>query len=226
MDELGWNSLEERRKYFRMCNMYKISNKLVPEYLSSLIPLRVGDRTRYNLRNKNNLSLVMANHVKTYNSFVPKSVRDWNNVGAIKKAKSLEGFKMWYKRDNFRKTNKLYNIDHNGGNVHHTRLRLGLSPLSDHLYTNNIIDDPLCKLCNLENETTAHYLLRCPHFARQRAAFLSGLLEIIDADYLNTLRDNDIVNLFLFGDEEFPYQANLMLNEISQTYIIDSERFN
>ncbi len=185
----------------------------------------VGDKTHYSLRNANNLSLIKANHVKTYNSFVPKSIRDWNGMGVIKNSSTLEGFKTRYKRENFRKPNKIFNMDHNGGNVYLTRLRLGLSALSDHLYTHNIIDDPICKLCHLENETVAHYLLRCPNFARQRAIFLSGLLEIINADYLSTLRDNDIVNLFLFGDSEFPYQSNLELNKISQTYIIDSKRF-
>ncbi len=74
--ELGWSSLEERRKYFRMCNMFKMTKKLVPKYLCDLVPTTVGDRTQYRLRNANNLSLVMANHVKTYNSFIPKSVRD------------------------------------------------------------------------------------------------------------------------------------------------------
>ncbi len=93
------------------------------------------------------------------------------------------------------------------------------------MFTHNIIDDPICSFCNIENETTAHYLLRCPHFARERAIFLSGLLEIITVDHLNTLGDNDIVNLFLYGNPEFPYQSNLLLNEISQAYIIDSKRF-
>ncbi len=139
-----------QENFFRMNTMFKILNKLVPEYLSSLVPLRVGDRTHYNLRNQDNLSLVMANHVKTYNSFIPKSVRDWNSLGPIKNANSLEGFKTLYKRDNIRTANKIYNIDHRGGNVHHTRLRLGLSPLANHLFTHNIIDDPICSLCNIE----------------------------------------------------------------------------
>ena len=84
---------------------------------------------------------------------------------------------------------------------------------------------PHVHFVTIEDETTAHYLLRCPYFARERAIFLSGLLEIITVDHLNTLGDNDIVNLFLYGNPEFPYQSNLLLNEISQTYIIDSKRF-
>ena len=34
--ELGWETLEERRKYHRLTSYYKIKNKLAPEYLQSL----------------------------------------------------------------------------------------------------------------------------------------------------------------------------------------------
>ena len=43
-------------------------------------------------------------------------------------------------------------------------------------------------------------------FCQRKTVFLSGLLEIITVDHLNTLGDNDIVNLFLYGNPEFPYQ--------------------
>ncbi len=52
--------------------MYKMVNKKVPDYLSGLVPKRVGARTAYNLRNGGNLSLVKTRHVKTYNSFIPR----------------------------------------------------------------------------------------------------------------------------------------------------------
>ena len=159
LNELGWASLEERRKLFRLSTMYKMVNKKVPEYLSGLVPQSVGARAAYNLRNGENLSLVKTKHVKTYNSFVPmaKTVRDWNALGPIKNSISVEGFKTRYKNKFLRKPNKMFNIDHNGANMHWTRLRLGLSHLSEHLFTHNIIDDPICRNCNLESESTAHY---------------------------------------------------------------------
>ncbi len=225
LNELGWASLEERRNFFRLSYLYKMSNKKVPKYLSDLMPLTVGDRTEYNLRNVGNLSLIRTNHVKTYNSFIPKSIRDWNSLGPLRECKSLEGFKTMYRREFLKRPNPIHSIDHEGGNVHLTRLRLGLSHLSEHLYTHNLIDSPLCINCGLENESTAHYLLRCPLYATQRAVFLAELLNVVDANHLMNLRDNDIVNLFLYGDSEFPFQSNIMLNKIAQTYIIDSKRF-
>ncbi len=202
-----------------------MASKKAPDYLCELMPLLVRDKTDYNLRNSNHISIPKTHHVKTYNSFIPKTIRDWNNLGAIKNCKSIDGFKTMYKREFFRRSNPIHNIDHNGGNIHITRLRLGLSHLKAHLYTHNLIDDPTCDNCKLEPESTAHYLLRCPVFAVQRAKFLSDLLTILENDYLADLRDNDIVELFLFGNDEFPHQSNLKLNEISQAYIIDSKRF-
>ena len=119
----------------------------------------------------------------------------------------------------------MHNFDYRGGNIFITRLRLGLSDLAEHLYTHNLIDSPICSQCNLEPESTAHYLLRCPNFAIQRAVFLADLLNVLDADFLARLKDNDIVELFLFGNPEFPHESNMLLARMAQTYIIDSNRF-
>ena len=120
--------------------------------------------------------------VRTLVTELPKTIRDWNSLGAIKNCKSVDGFKTMYKREFFRKPNSIHNIDHSGGNIHITRLRLGLSHLKAHLYTHNLIDDPICDSCKLESETTAHYLLRCPLYAVQRAKFLSDLLLVLEND--------------------------------------------
>ena len=226
LDELGWPSLEDRRKYYRMNTMYRMTNNQAPEYLCELMPLLVRDRTNYQLRNANHISIPKTNHVKTYNSFIPKTTRDWNSLGAGKNCQSVEGFKTMYKREFFRRPNPVRNIDINGGNIHLTRLRLGLSHLSEHLYTHNIIDSPLCKNCELESESTAHYLLKCPLYGAQRAAFLSGLLDVLDGDYIAGLRENDIVDLFLNGNPEFPYQSNIDMNRLAQTYITSTKRFD
>ena len=36
--ETGWETLEERRKKYKLCLFYKMSNNLCPNYLSSLVP--------------------------------------------------------------------------------------------------------------------------------------------------------------------------------------------
>ncbi len=51
----------------------------------------------------------------------------------------VESFKACYKREFLRAPNPLHNVD-NGGNMHQTRLRLGLSHLRAHLFQYNLID--------------------------------------------------------------------------------------
>ena len=88
LDELGWNSLEDRRKLARLTLFKKISSHahrenrpndaLVPEYLHSLVPHSVGDRAGYVLRNAGKLDTVKTRLVVSYNSFIPKTTREWN----------------------------------------------------------------------------------------------------------------------------------------------------
>ncbi len=58
----------------------------------------------------------------------------------------------------------------------------------------------MCQNCFLENETTEHYILRCPTFTVQRMLYLQGLTNILDLNYIANLSDDDIVQLFLHGD--------------------------
>ncbi len=222
--ELGWDSLEDRRKLARL-SLYKkmvISNQahkggrenevLVPEYLYSMIPQSVGDRAGYVLRNASKLDTIKTRLVVSYNSFLPKTTRDWNqlltNNVNLKQTTTIESFKACYKREFLRSANPLNNVD-NGGNMHQTRLRLGLSHLRAHLFQYNLIDNPTCQFCNLEPETTSHYILRCPTYNTVRVRFLIGLITLLDRDYVAGLNDDKIVDLFLYGDPLLNHDTNV-----------------
>ncbi len=57
LNELGWNSLEDRRTVARRSMFYKMSHKLVPKYLCDLLPQTVGDKVGcYVLRNSGDLT--------------------------------------------------------------------------------------------------------------------------------------------------------------------------
>ena len=82
-------------------------------------------------------------------------------------------------------------------NIHHTQLRLCMSPLKLHLFTHNLIPDPMCG-CGLEAESTDHYILRCPVFGLARIEMYHTMVDILDHSLLTSLKhDIDIVNLFL-----------------------------
>ena len=68
---------------------------------------------------------------------------------------------------------------------------MGLSHLNEHKFKNNFCDflNPLCA-CNLELETTSHYLLRCHLFQKERRTLLNDMKEIdqhIITDHKNDL---------------------------------------
>ncbi len=50
--DIGWESLETRRRKHKLCLFYKMVNGLTPDYLSSLVPPNVGSTNRYSLRNE------------------------------------------------------------------------------------------------------------------------------------------------------------------------------
>ncbi len=241
LDELGWNSLEQRRKLARLSLFYKMShvpcpaNNLctdcengvgVPDYLKDLVPKTVENRTGRFLRNATNISTVKTRKVKVYNSFIPKTVRDWNNLDRSKYTPSLSSFKVSYKNGMLRSPNPLHQLELGEANIHHTRLRLGLSHLKSHLFTYNLVASPLCG-CGLEPETTDHYILRCPAFGVARIDMYQKMVDILPHSLLTTLRtDSDIVNLFLFGHKELNSDKNRLIFEMAQTYINASERFS
>ncbi len=241
LDELGWNTLEQRRKLARLSLFYKMQHKPctgdiicadcrngveVPPYLMNLVPDTVGVRVRYRLRNADEIRTIRTKKVKVYNSFLPKTIREWNSLELSKEVSSLSSFKSTYKKDFLRSPSPHHLYEVGDGNIHHTRLRLGLSHLKSHLFTYNLVQSPLCG-CGLEAETTEHYILRCPTFGMARITMYHTLLEIVDHDILVTLRtDSDIVNLFLFGHRDLSQDKNELIFDMAQTYINQTERFS
>ena len=110
--------------------------------------------------------------------------------------------------------------------MHQTRLRLGLSHLRSHLFHHNLIDNPVCQFCNLEAETTSHYILRCPTYNAVRIRFLMGLTNLLDRNYIAGLNDDKIVDLFLHGDQALSFEININIISLAQSFIVDSKRFN
>ncbi len=53
---------------------------LVPKYLSDMVPGAIGNRVGYVFRNTNRLDTPKTRLVPSYNSFMPKTVREWNST--------------------------------------------------------------------------------------------------------------------------------------------------
>ena len=79
-DEVNWEPLAAGRMKHRLLLLYKMFNNLSPEYLSSPIPPTVNNISRYNLRNAHNIQTLDSRTTQYFNSFLPSSIREWNNL--------------------------------------------------------------------------------------------------------------------------------------------------
>ena len=55
--DLGWESLQNRRNKHKLTIFYKILSGITPDYLPELVPPMIHERTRYNLRNSNDMQI-------------------------------------------------------------------------------------------------------------------------------------------------------------------------
>ena len=69
MNVVAWPMLVSRRKIHRLTMFYQIVNGLSPPYLRDLLPARVGERSRYNMRTGQNFTVPLC---RTNKIFLPK----------------------------------------------------------------------------------------------------------------------------------------------------------
>ena len=92
--ECGWETLESRRKSFKLHFMFKVSNNLVPHYIEELIPPLVGNRTQYELRDSQSFDNLYARTSLLQKSCIPFSTCLWNNLEQeIRNSTSISSFK-------------------------------------------------------------------------------------------------------------------------------------
>ena len=78
-DELGWESLSDRRWSRRMVQLFKIRNDMTPQYLKNNLPPIQSGSLRYN--NVTKYREISCNTARYMNSFFPDAIRSWNSVG-------------------------------------------------------------------------------------------------------------------------------------------------
>ena len=78
-EELGWESLSDRRWSRRLIQIYKIHNNMTPDYLRANLTCTRGISLRN--RDPNHYREIFCNKSKYRNSFFPDSIKAWNNIG-------------------------------------------------------------------------------------------------------------------------------------------------
>ncbi len=212
--ETGWEKLSTRRRKHKLVTFYKMYNNMSPAYLSSLVPTAVGDNSRYNLRNADNVQMVQFNSTLYKESFLPSAIDEWNRLPLdARNSNSLEAFKTYLNTDLVKPSPYFY-FGNRLGQIYHTRLRTMSSGLNQHLYTKHIIGSPLCP-CG-EVEDNEHFFLKCPRFALIR----NEMVDIVVRCY-----GNISTSLLLNGNPNLSVVVNEEAFTAIHGYILRSRRF-
>ena len=158
--ELSWASLQSRRENKMIILYSDILHDRTPSYLKPIIPQTVKETSqgRYNLRNNSNINQTNIRTETFRKSYIPATTQFRNNLDDfIKDMTSKESLKQILKR-NKPNTKSYYNIGKRKLNIILARIRMECNEHNQHLFTMNIIDNPLCTFGR--NETTNHFLYR------------------------------------------------------------------
>ena len=161
--ELGLESLRERRWYRKLCYFFKLIKNKSPKYLFNIF---LTVRSTYRARNIDNIPQFNVRHTFFRNSYFPSIVTEWNNLDkSIRNSESFSIFKKNILKFIRPSPNSIFNCHNSKGVKLLTRLRLGLSHLRDSKFKHSFQYslNPICN-CGTDVETTTHYLLHCPFF--------------------------------------------------------------
>ncbi|KAK6174541.1 hypothetical protein SNE40_017797 [Patella caerulea] len=211
--ESGLTSLKQRRYRHRLTIFYKLVNKLAPPNLCLLVPPKISDINPYLLRDHNSLRPVHC-HTETYkSSFVPLTVRDWNDLPAyVKDSSSLKTFKQHLSKHDKQVPSYFY-FGNRSVNVVHTQLRHGKSTLNYHKFLMHVSENPSCK-CGYDMENTEHFFFFCPLYKEERIRTIDNL-----PYYFHN------ISAILDGNPNVNECENQACFEIVHSYISATKRF-
>ena len=127
-EELGWESLSDRRWLRRLCQFYKIQNDLIPSYLKEPIPQ--PRMFLYGQRRENVLHEIPCRTSRFLNSFYPDTIRSLNNIGyEFRNCSNLSKFKSKLLNLTRPPKKSIFDIHDPCGIKLLFQLRVGLSPL-------------------------------------------------------------------------------------------------
>ena len=141
--------------------MYKVTHNNVPSYISDTIPLTVGEVSRYELGDRQNISTFSQRTTLLAESCIPSSINAWSNLDTkIRNSESYPSFCYKLKKDLFSsiKIPNYYLTGNRKLSVLHCRLRNNCSDLYNDLYYNHLRDSPICD-CLEDIENAEHFIL-------------------------------------------------------------------
>ena len=221
-EELGWETLSDRRKCRRILQIHKIINEETPSYLKNKLP---AYRRPQPNGNPVTLHKIRCRTNRYSNSFFPDATSSWNiSMGHFSNIPTL-GLLKEHVFSLFRpKPKSLFGIHDPQGIRYLFQLRIGLSPLRSHRKHYNFADTPsdTC-LCSQGIENTNHFLFQCPFYTTQRATLAASVIVILLRNNLNNLGNQ--VRLYLYGHNSMNDSDNKAILLSTIKYINDTKRF-
>ena len=167
--ELGVESLQNRRWFRKLSIFYKIVKEQSPKYLYNLI---ASNNISHQTRNSRNLVILQFKIRDNFflNSFFPSALVEWNKLGSdICNSASYSTFKKKILNFIRPRSNDVFNVSHPKGLIFLTRLRVGLNHLREHMFKHSFLDtlNPICT-CGFDIETLNHFFFHCPRFTNER----------------------------------------------------------
>ena len=196
-EELGWESLSDRRWCRRILQIHKIKNNMTPSYLRDKLP--PNRRLLYRCKNSNTFHEIRCNTSRYKNSFFPDAIISWNNIITnFQNVPSFTSLKAHILSLIRPKTKSTFGVHDPLGLRFLFQLMVDLSPLRNHKRRYNFADTPsgICE-CNQDIEDTSHFLFECPRYATQRANLAVKVIDILQRNNLNHLGNQ--LELYLYG---------------------------
>ena len=222
-NELGIESLRDRRWFRRLCTFYRIKISERPSYLFDCIP---KNSSKYNTRNNDTAFGIFCRTESYKNSFFPYTIDEWNRLDSgIRNSNSYLVFRKQLLNFIRPIPNSIFNLYNPLGIKFLTRLRLDFSHLNEHRFRHNFEAclTPLCT-CSQTTESTLHFFLHCHHYKDLRTDLFNDI-KSIDKSIVN-FPDETLLKTLLYGDSKLTSSENFKLLEATIKYILASNRFN
>jgi len=222
-EELGWESLSDRRWCRRILQIHKIVTDKTPLFLKNKLPRQ--RRPLYRTNNNNTYYEKKANSERYKNSFFHDGIKAWNTVITffpdIPSAYILKKHLLSLIRP---ERKSIFNIYDPVGLRYIFFLRVGLSPLRSHKNIHGFQDTPSAScLCNIGIEDTSHFLFVCPFYAVQRVILVTRVTEILLKYNLETLANQS--KLYLYGEKSIDLADNKIIILSTINFIKETKRF-
>jgi len=222
-EEIGLESLSDRRSSNRVLQIFKIMNNLTPEYLREKLPAQRIQRGRNAIPNLLHEKFTRTDRYK--NSFYPNAISSWNNIIRYSNGNLTYHRLKSLLLKSLRPVPKCVYGIHDPIGLHYLfQIRTGLSPLRSHKFRHGFRDTPtdIC-ICNFDVEDTKHFLFECPLFAINRGILAVDVTNILQRE--NHLELANEVKLYLYGNSNLTEAANKHVLQSTIKYIKDTQRF-